>query len=87
MSGNRLRNQHALYWIGGLHIEHAGAIRTDSISVAVAWERPAEDVHHRRLQSSWSAPVSENVLRREQRMLSDHQWEDIIPLTPPAHDV
>jgi hypothetical protein len=27
------------------------------------------------------------LIRREQRMLSDHQWEDIIPLTPPAHDV
>jgi hypothetical protein len=27
------------------------------------------------------------LIRREQRILSDHQWEDIIPPTPPAHDV
>jgi uncharacterized protein YjiS (DUF1127 family) len=27
------------------------------------------------------------LIRRELRMLSDHQWEDIIPPTSSAHDV
>ena len=27
------------------------------------------------------------LTRREQRMVSDHQWEDITPSTSSAHDV
>jgi hypothetical protein len=64
------------------------------------FERVLEEGHEHNIPSIYRAPAwsglkryfvewrKRALIRRELRMLSDgHSWEDIIPPTPPAHDI